>query len=197
MSLQLQCSDLRAVAMATELAARVQHQSEGRVRTMPWAFCRSFLCCFTVLRTPFSTDNLERIWSLMTMAEAVRSECYRSRQGPAANQLLSQDDMKGFFLLATGMQPLRLAGFFLQGFLFCSSFNLESLSNRSYTSLTQLFLSFYAASSASVIFSEIFCFTASIYPDAIRCQLLEGSSLCCHTGILLHLQTKHHTGVER
>lgn len=55
--------------------------------------------------------------------------------------------------LSTGMQPWRLAVFFLQGFLFCSSFNLESPSNRSYSSLTQLHLSLSAVSSASVIFS--------------------------------------------
>lgn len=56
---------------------------------------------------------------------------------------------------STGIQLLRLSGFFLQGLLFCSSFNLESLSNSSYSSLAQLHLSLSAISSASVIFGVL------------------------------------------
>lgn len=52
---------------------------------------------------------------------------------------------------STGMWPPGLAGFSLQAFLFFCSFHLESLPNRSYSSLTQLHLSLSALSSASVI----------------------------------------------
>lgn len=72
---------------------------------------------------------------------------------------------------STGMWPLTLAGFFLQGFLFCSSFHLESLSNRSYSSLAQLHLSLSAVSSASVIFG-----VRSFVLLAVSILMLSGAS---------------------
>lgn len=81
--------------MAIEFAAGVQHKSKGRVRAVLSELCWSILCCFSVLRTPFGKDNLKCNRPLTVMAKAVCSECSRSRQCAATNQLPFQDDMKG------------------------------------------------------------------------------------------------------
>lgn len=60
--------------MANEFAVGVQQKSKGRVKAVLSELCWRFLCCFSVLGTPFGKDSLKYNWSLMAMVKAVCSE---------------------------------------------------------------------------------------------------------------------------
>lgn len=102
--------------------------------------------------------------------------------------------IKGCFPSA-GMWLLRLAGFFLQGSLFCSSFHLTFPREAWAVSFICLILAFLLhLLLQQVLLGELlFCSELSIHPSAIRYQLPEGSYLSCHTGLLLSSKTSHGT----
>lgn len=101
------------------------------------------------------------------------------------------------YFLSARMWLLGLSGFFFQEFLFCSSFYLQCFSSRSLGCLTELHLHFQLPLLLQLFFGffcKSFCSAQSIYPSwCLWCQLPEGSSLCCCTGLLLSWKVPHHT----
>lgn len=72
--------DLRELFTAIGFATGAQHQSKGRVRAALVESCCAFSCYFSILWTPYSTDNLEQNCPLMIMVKTVCSEYRRGEQ---------------------------------------------------------------------------------------------------------------------
>lgn len=180
-SLQLQHSD------ATVFAAEVQHKSKGESKNSVVSNAQELFVLIFCLQDSF----LYRQPRPQLVSNGCGCSCVQGVFEKQARSSCKSVVISGWYkrknFPCTGIYPLNLAGFFLQGFLcFCGRFNLESLFTSSCSSLIQLHLCLSAVISCfSNFWCEIFCFIGSILSGAS----FQKVPLYCHTDFPLHLKT--------